>query len=104
MLSLQSSETPLHLKFKSLYGKKDDGEMGDNPYAFGLGKRAAYNFGLGKRAQSYTFGLGRKRDPYAFGLGKRADPAYAFGLGKRDPVSLPDSLVVSVHRLSFAWR
>ena len=66
--------------------------MGDNPYAFGLGKRAAYNFGLGKRAQSYTFGLGRKRDPYAFGLGKRADPAYAFGLGKRDPVSLPDNL------------
>ena len=80
------------MKFKSLYGKKDDGEMGDNPYAFGLGKRAAYNFGLGKRAQSYTFGLGRKRDPYAFGLGKRADPAYAFGLGKRDPVSLPDIL------------
>ena len=68
------SDSPLH-HFKSLYGKKD-AEAGDNPYAFGLGKRAAYNFGLGKRADqaAYTFGLGRKRDPYAFGLGKRGDP------------------------------
>merc|ERR1711997_602919 len=37
-----------------------------DPYAFGLGKRGEYNFGLGK-----------KRDPYAFGLGKRSGNDYA---------------------------
>ena len=69
---LQSAAPLTH--FTPLYGKKD--ADGSNPYAFGMGKRSAYNFGLGKRAEqaAYTFGLGRKRDPYAFGLGKR-DPA-----------------------------
>ena len=73
---MQSGFSPL----KAYYGKKD---ADSNPYAFGLGKRAAaYTFGLGRKRDPYAFGLG-KRDPYAFGLGKR-DP-YAFGLGKRDP-------------------
>jgi len=57
-----------------------------DPYAFGLGKRGEYNFGLGKKRDPYAFGLGKRSgNDYAFGMGKKDDNPYAFGLGKRGP-------------------